>query len=57
MKVGLTFGQHFQMNIQFKNSKQKVMTLLHLGWVFLACLATTTSNAIVLLSTRHFDFA
>jgi hypothetical protein len=34
IKVGLTFGQHFQMNIQFKNSKQKVVTLLHLGGFF-----------------------
>jgi hypothetical protein len=24
MKIGSTFGQHFQVNVQFKNSKQKV---------------------------------
>jgi hypothetical protein len=33
-KVGSTFRQHFQMNIKFKNSKQKVMTFLHLGKLF-----------------------
>jgi hypothetical protein len=57
MKIVNTFGQHFQVNVQFKNSKQKVMTLLHLGGLFATCLVIVASNAIVLLSAKHFELA
>ncbi len=49
--MGSTYGQHFQ---KFKAKSYDPLTL---GRAFATCLIIVASNAIVLLSAKHFELA